>query len=135
VMTTELRDVEQLLERALPDPVGFLDRVVEQLFERALGSPAATSPQTVVTGVDASAYRRLEDRNVVLAAALGACECWGLDPECGECAGDGTSGWFVPDARLYEDYVVPAVRRMPDPLGSQRDPRQPDDELHKGEPG
>lgn len=107
---TELRDVETLLERALPDPMGFLERVLEQLLER-LGSDLP-SGGTVVTGVDALAHQRLVDGNLLLAAALGACECWGHEPDCRECGGDGVTGWLPPDPQLFRELVAPALSRM-----------------------
>lgn len=108
--TTELHDVETLLERALPDPMGFLERVIEQLLERLGNDPALD--RAVVTGVDADAHRRLEDHNLLLAAALGACECWGRDPGCRECRGLGASGWLPPDPELFHELVAPALGRM-----------------------
>jgi hypothetical protein len=54
----------------------------------------------------------LLDRQTVLAAALGACDCWGQQPECPICHGAGGSGWALPDRQLFASYVQPAVRVM-----------------------
>lgn len=49
-----------------------------------------------------------------LAGALGACEgCWGEDPQCRNCLGDGRPGAFIPDRLLFGELVLPAVRRLP----------------------
>ncbi len=47
-----------------------------------------------------------------LARALGACPgCWGRDPSCAECAGQGAPGWFSPHPDLFRELVLPAARR------------------------
>lgn len=107
----ELRQLETLLFQALPDPRGFADRVVEQLLERLATEPAGSRPVTVVQPGPAPADEA-GDLVVVLAAALGACACWGHDPGCAVCAGRGGSGWRDPDLELYAEYVAPAVQRL-----------------------
>lgn len=107
--TTELGDLEALLERVLPDPRGFAERVVEQVMQRMTAQP---HEPTIVTGVDGAAHQALLDRNLLLAAAVGACDCWGYDPVCAMCDGTGSPGWARPDAELYRELVEPAVRRM-----------------------
>jgi hypothetical protein len=55
--------------------------------------------------------KELADRNVVLAAALGACNCcWGSNFDCPVCAGAGAPGWIQPEEQLYIAYVDPAIR-------------------------
>ena len=54
----------------------------------------------------------LLDRNSTLAAALGACDCWGGRPDCPICAGIGAPGWALPDEQLFAAYVLPAVRAL-----------------------
>jgi hypothetical protein len=57
--------------------------------------------------------RRLRDRNAHLADALGACgSCWGEDSACPECQGCGRPGRSMPEERLFEKIVMPAVRLM-----------------------
>jgi hypothetical protein len=92
--TSELAQVEALVARVLPDPAGFIQRVLQQMVDRL-----------------SSTRDGVADTNLVLAAALGACDCWGQDPECAICSGDGSAGWTEPDARLYAEYVEPAARR------------------------
>lgn len=105
--TSELQMVESLLFQALPDPRGFADRVLGQLVERLATEPAGSRPVTVVE----APAQQLSDTCLLLAAALGACECWGRDPGCELCAGDGAPGWTDPDEDLYREFVLPAVRR------------------------
>ena len=54
----------------------------------------------------------LLDRNRTVAAALGACDCWGSRPDCPICAGAGAPGWALPDERLFAAYVLPAVSAL-----------------------
>jgi hypothetical protein len=51
----------------------------------------------------------LGDRDQLLAAALGACQCWGHDAECRSCDGAGVTGWRMPDKELFVQYVGPAI--------------------------
>jgi hypothetical protein len=63
-----------------------------------------------------SLYAELEtlrQRNDSLAWAVGACcLCWGEDPQCLVCAGEGQPGFVEPDRELFIQVVVPAVRRF-----------------------
>jgi hypothetical protein len=55
----------------------------------------------------------LREVNDAAAAALGACRvCWGGDDFCPVCAGHGRPGASLPDLRLYNELVEPAVERM-----------------------
>jgi hypothetical protein len=57
-----------------------------------------------------SEVQALRDRADQLAAALGACcLCWGEDVSCRICRGRGAPGFALPDERLFEHYVLPAV--------------------------
>jgi hypothetical protein len=48
-----------------------------------------------------------------IANALGCCSfCWGEDPTCRACRGKGKPGTFEPDQALFEQYVVPILRRQ-----------------------
>ncbi len=66
-------------------------------------------------GVLTSLYAEIETlrvRNDTLAAALGACYlCFGEDPACPECHGNGEPGSLIPDAAAFRQYIVPALRR------------------------
>ncbi|MDQ1718679.1 MAG: hypothetical protein QOG79_5316 [Mycobacterium sp.] len=116
--TTELGEVEALLERVLPDPRGFAERVFDQLMQRlTMQVPDAAAP--VVDSYDAAAYQALVDRNMILAAAVGACDCWGFESGCAECGGLGVAGWIKPDAGLYGELVEPAIKRMAEMVGDE----------------
>jgi hypothetical protein len=55
----------------------------------------------------------LRHRLGYVAAALGRCDaCWGEDPLCSSCHGEGSSGFFWPDRLGFEDLVAPAVARV-----------------------
>jgi hypothetical protein len=48
----------------------------------------------------------------MLARALGACSaCWGRDPSCAECTGQGVPGFMSPHPDLFRELVLPAARR------------------------
>ena len=57
--------------------------------------------------------RDLRNVNDTVAAALGACPvCWGGDSQCHDCDGEGSSGAYQPDPRLFNELVAPAIRRI-----------------------
>lgn len=116
--TSELGELETLLQRVLPDPRGFAERVFEQMMER-LTQEVPDASTTVVNGYDTEAHEALVDRNTMLAAAVGACDCWGYEPGCSMCGGAGSAGWTRPDAELFAEFVEPAVRRMTAPFGDE----------------
>lgn len=73
----------------------------------------------VVTAFDAAGRsltagrdEELAERDQVLAAALGACDCWGQNPRCRICQGEGGPGWLLPDRQLFTAYVYPALRTV-----------------------
>jgi len=131
---TELEEVQALLERVLPDPSGYAQRLVMQAMAR-WGQSASSSADGFYSGAsdfyttDATERTRADksvishdqvivdeapiDINMLLATALGACECWGLRRECPLCGGQGAAGWTQPDAELFEELVQPAVKRLP----------------------
>lgn len=108
---SELDDLETLLYRVLPDPRGFADRVLKQLLERVGGTNSMTESQALIPGEYEDFVGSLQTRNLVLAAALGACDCWGENPDCVDCSGQGTPGWEDPDPLLFREFVSPAIKR------------------------
>ena len=55
----------------------------------------------------------LRDVNDTLASALGACcVCWGGDENCESCDGNGECGSEEPDRALFDELVLPAIRRL-----------------------
>jgi hypothetical protein len=130
---TELDEVEALLEKVLPDPTGFGRRLLLQAMARlgqlaepdggasfagakAFYTTAAAEDVTVSETVTASDQpagdTALTDINLLLAAALGACDCWGLRADCVQCQGHGSAGWTEPDPDLFEEFVQPAVAKL-----------------------
>jgi|SRR5579871_1373796 len=50
--------------------------------------------------------------NRSLSDALGSChQCWGDDPDCAVCGGNGSSGWRDINKRLFNNYILPAIER------------------------
>ena len=97
---TELEEVQALLERVLPDPRGFAGRLLQQAITQygLLAEPAATAfygcrrrmsraGEDVIVADQWAAEQPPIDTNILLAAALGACECWGLRADCDLCQG------------------------------------------------
>lgn len=65
----------------------------------------------------------LRERNDRLAAALGACYlCWGDDPECPLCHGNGHPGFLAPEPDSFSRLVAPALRRIRRPAREDRRP-------------
>jgi hypothetical protein len=139
---TELEEVQALLERVLPDPSGFAQRLLMQAMARwgqstvsgasafypggddfytAAATPKTRTSKTVITPDQVIMDGAPIDTNLLLAAALGACECWGLRRECQLCGGQGCAGWAQPDAELFEEFVQPAAARLPNmPAGGNQ---------------
>ena len=124
--TTELDEVQALLEHVLPDPGGYAQRLALQAMTRwgqVAGSsasgfyPASTARDVPVSDLvlrpdPEPADEPSIDTNLLLAAALGACECWGLQADCSLCQGQGTAGWTDPDPELFDEFVRPAITKM-----------------------
>jgi hypothetical protein len=117
------RVLEQVAGQLAPDEVraGAGETPPDELIVAVLANHLAQmltvgeSPEETggsQTGEDAgwlAHYHTLLARNSVVAAALGACDCWGQDRDCPMCEGGGRPGWALPDERLYAAYVDPAV--------------------------
>jgi hypothetical protein len=125
VSTTELEEVQALLERVLPDPAGFAQRLALQVMTRwgqvaepqASAFYTATETEDVTVGDIVITPDRPDDEtpvdiNILLAAALGACECWGFRANCDLCQGLGSTGWTEPDPELFEEFVEPAIAKF-----------------------
>jgi hypothetical protein len=139
---TELEDVQALLDRMLPDPKGFAGRLLQQAVTQygLLPEPAPAAAYTAedaMPGEDiiladswpasqapadqAPADQAPADINLLVAAALGACTCWGWQPGCDMCHGQGSAGWTRPDPELFDEFVKPATERLAAaPPGGQR---------------
>jgi hypothetical protein len=124
---TELDEVQALLERVLPDPAGYAQRLLLQAMTQwgQVAEPRASAFYTATTAEDigesdidltpdqAGADETPIDTNLLLAGALGACECWGLLASCDLCRGRGSAGWTQPDPELFEEFVKPALAKCP----------------------
>jgi len=123
---TELEDVQALLERVVSEPGVFAGRLLQQAIAQygLVSEPAATAfytamaedvtaSETVIVPDEWSADETSLDTNALLAAALGACECWGLRADCHQCQGQGSSGWIQPDPELFEEFAGPAIAKLP----------------------
>jgi hypothetical protein len=134
--SAEAPHLEHLLQSVAADPAGLINGVLARVagqFMQDGAAPNDNDPQpadlvasalgdwlarTISSGGDGgqetgsgwlSHYRELLDRNSALAAALGACDCWGQDRGCPVCNGAGMPGWLLPDEGLFAAYVQPAV--------------------------
>jgi len=124
---TELDEVQALLDHVIPDPAGYAQRLAMQVMARwgqsaepnPGGSYSPTATQDVMRGdlvitPDPRDKETPVDTNLLLAAALGACECWGLRSDCVVCRGYGSAGWTQPDPELFDELVRPAIARLSD---------------------
>ena len=64
----------------------------------------------------------MADHTEMLACALGACpECFGMDVDCTNCAGEGRPGFFLPDELCFQRFVLPVIDRI---LRDKKSPAQ-----------
>ncbi|MCA3284729.1 MAG: hypothetical protein ING16_17925 [Roseomonas sp.] len=123
---------------ATPSALDFLDGADIDPQTLAILKLAMSRGQTPATSEEVDEQReRLErlagaNRNLLrmmdkLAGAIGACqECWGADPDCSTCNGEGHPGFFPPDRLAFEAFVLPVVRAMSARIASaQRRPSAP----------
>lgn len=64
----------------------------------------------------------LRARNETLAAALGACPCWGRAADCARCGGEGAPGSDRVDLHLFRLWVAPAVAALRQQRGVRSNP-------------
>jgi hypothetical protein len=116
-----------LLGHGMADYLELAQRVITQLVDRIADEHAFTDSdeptgERIATALGnrlarvvldeeeaAARYDLLVERNIALASALGACDCWGDDGGCAVCDGDGRPGWLPPDAQLFAVYVGPVA--------------------------
>lgn len=130
---TELDELRALMERVLPDPAGYAQRLLLQVmtqfgpgadagasgfyqgasaFYSAAADEDVPAGEMVITPDQPARNEMPVDTNILLAAALGACECWGLRASCHLCHGLGTAGWTEPVPELFDEFVSPAIARL-----------------------
>ena len=113
-------DLSALLGRIMLDPVKFAEHVLQPIQDQLVSkgvfkSTTDTSPDELIATAlgtwlanksssgdsptdraggnfdgESTPHEDLVDRDRVLAAALGACLCWGHDIDCAVCQGAGT---------------------------------------------
>jgi hypothetical protein len=128
-------DLSALLGRGLTDHLALVERAVAQVVERVANDESSVAgdetpaeriavalgnrlARLVFDEESASArYDELVERNIALASALGACDCWGEQADCPICDGEGGPGWLPPDGQLFARYVRPVVRTPVQPGG------------------
>ena len=107
----------------------------QQLFVDSLLDAAERAPEGAEVGAQGPAPREdvaalraeladLRQANDTMAFALGACPyCWGGDLSCRACRGRGRPGYAPPDPALFQEFVVPALRRVRDAARQRPDVR------------
>jgi hypothetical protein len=124
-------DLTALLGRGLGDHLALAERVITQIVDRlneddAFGGQPPAERIAVALGnrlsrlvldeeSSSARYEELVERNVALASALGACDCWGEAADCPICDGEGHAGWLPPDPHLFAIYVRPVVQTVDQP--------------------
>ena len=148
-------DTSAIFQRIMADPANFLDQILspvahelgidpshldggeyspEDLIAAAVGNRLAQflGPQGPVpmNGEDlldlSTRHDQLQARNSVLAAALGACDCWGEDPGCGICHGVGRPGSAPPISACSPSTSVPRLEPSGPRTPTARFPLPPD---------
>jgi hypothetical protein len=57
-------------------------------------------------------YNQTMKLNNSLSSALGSCNiCWGENPNCPACSGDGYPGWRTVNKRLFNIYILPSLEK------------------------
>ena len=65
------------------------------------------------SGVTKKQLHVLQKLNNSLSRGLGSCpKCWGDDPHCENCAGNGAPGWQKINKKLFNIYVLPALEKL-----------------------
>jgi hypothetical protein len=115
-----VNSVDENVSHTRQDVLATEDLIVDLLGNRLAQVLAADSPNSgkqdssvldYFAG-ELAHYQELMERNNAVAAALGACDCWGEHEDCAVCQGAGTPGWAVPDKRLFSRFVQPALRTI-----------------------
>lgn len=123
-MSTALPDRDALVGQLL-DQIGVTDAGLRDMLAARFNGGDATETESTITPRErqlAKALKRSERVNSallakieMLACALGACPtCWGNDPECGDCGGDGLPGAMLPDPQCFERFVEPLLEQLED---------------------
>lgn len=110
-MSTDMAELARQLGRGDDPRV----RMIEQLMSMQK-SESDTDPERArarrLRKLERRAFALLHERNREIAAALGACPCFGMVRRCSECGGRGNPGWVAPDEELFLAYVGPVLEAL-----------------------
>lgn len=115
---TTAETLDGLVKETLADPSSAVFWLLQQLAGPTLDDDWTEALAGRFVGAFAGggpAHKALAERNMVLAAALGACDCWGELADCETCGGAGTTGWLSPDQAAFDLYIAPALRAFERP--------------------
>ncbi|WP_405562728.1 hypothetical protein OG418_00365 [Streptomyces phaeochromogenes] len=115
---TTAESLDSLIRETLADPSGAVSWMLQQLAGPALDDDLAEALTGRLVGAFTGGGPTDEaavERNMVLAAALGACDCWGELAHCETCQEAGTSGWRSRDQAAFDLYIAPALRAFERP--------------------
>ena len=111
-LTVEQHALVELFLSLDEDEPGHDETAAEEPRRYAYERPPADDAQARDLRELTQEVADLREVNDTVAAALGACRaCWGGDPGCPACAGQGRAGFAAPDPALFRELVIPAVRR------------------------
>lgn len=98
--------------------VQLLEALMQRLRADDPSAPPATPDGAPRAALDPARLERscrlLTRRLDRLAGALGACRCWGRNPACRWCAGQGRAGALEIDAAAFEELVLPLFQARPE---------------------
>jgi hypothetical protein len=112
--------------------LGLLDEQTLQLAQ-ALSAPAEPAEDLAqkIAALEAENARLRETTRSLLAhsdflaAAVGACpECWGENPDCAECGGEGGPGCYLPERVCFDEIVRPVIKSLRAHIGRRRQQRK-----------
>lgn len=109
---SELTDLQAIIIQILPDPKAYAQRVLNQFVERTLQLTPTGPELKEESAYPDDAKESTAAQTLLIAAALGACDCWGRRPDCPACSGEGQILFFTPEASLYEQFILPVAKRM-----------------------
>jgi hypothetical protein len=124
-------DLTGLLGKGVTEHLALAEQVIAQVVDRvardeSLLAADRTPAERIAVAIgnrlarmvldeesSAARYDDLIERNIALASALGACDCWGDNADCPICDGEGRPGWLPPDHQYFSTYVLPVLRTRP----------------------
>lgn len=84
----------------------------KKLLQQVAALKLKAKQDHIETTIIASKASYMKKLNHSLSEALGSCSiCWGEDPHCTNCSGDGISGWRNVSKRMFNVYVLPCLEK------------------------